>query len=249
MLSFNNLGRLGRLGNQMFQYASLKGIADSNKETFVIPRTELFDIFEMSGATIGQQNIQTIQESFFHFDESLFSDCKNKDILGYFQSEKYFINIEDSIRKDFSFKKAIYQPCWNMIKDIPETISLHVRRGDYLKKPECHPPCTIDYYQQALSKFDENIPVLIFTDDINWCENQELFSSDRFLIAKGNAVEADLCLMAMCHNHILSNSSLAWWGAWLANSKKVVAPKRWFGPALPHNTEDLYLSHWELIDA
>ena len=249
MLSFNNLGRFGRLGNQLFQYASLRGIASHNKETFIIPETELFNVFEMLGVTIGQQNIQTIQESFFHFDESLFSDCKNKDIVGYFQSEKYFKHIEDEIRQDFSFKKHIYDPCWEMIKEIPERISLHVRRGDYLKKPDCHPPCTVEYYQQALSKFDDTIPVLIFGDDPQWCKDQEIFSSDRFMISEGNVVEADLCLMVMCQNHILSNSSLAWWGAWLANSQSVIAPKRWFGASLPHNTDDLYLNHWELIDA
>lgn len=250
MITFNNLGQLGRLGNQLFQYASSKGIAFKNDQTLMIPRTELFDHFEMTGANIGRRNSPVFQEKQFHFDEELFTKFQyDIDLFGYYQSEKYFKHIEIDIRKDFTFKKHIYEPCWDMIKEIPERISLHVRRGDYLEKPDCHPPCTIQYYEQALSKFDDNIPVLIFGDDPQWCKEQELFSSDRFMISEGNSVEVDLCLMAMCQKHIISNSSLAWWAAWLANSKSVVAPKNWFGPSLPHNTDDLYLEHWEVIDA
>jgi len=250
MITFNNLGQLGRLGNQLFQYASLKGIAASNNQEFMVPKSELFDYFKMSSAKIGRRNSPVFQEKNYHFDEELFTKFQyDIDLFGYFQSEKYFKHIENDIRRDFSFKEHIYEPCWEMIKDIPERISLHVRRGDYLKKPDCHPPCTIEYYKEALSKFDESIPVLIFGDDPQWCKEQELFSSDRFMIAEGNNMEVDLCLMAMCQYHIISNSSFAWWAAWLANSKSVVAPKRWFGPSLPHNTDDLYLEHWELIDA
>jgi len=250
MITFNNLGNHGRLGNQLFQDASTRGSAAKNNQSFMVPKTELFDCFEMVGANIGRRNSPVFQEKQFHFDEELFSKFQyDIDLFGYFQSEKYFKHIEDKIRQDFSFKKHIYDPCWEMIKEIPERISLHVRRGDYLQKPDYHPPCTIEYYEQALSKFNDNIPVLIFSDDPQWCKEQELFSLDRFMIAEGNSVEVDLCLMAMCQYHILSNSSLSWWGAWLANSKSVVAPKNWFGPSLPHNTDDLYLEHWELIDA
>lgn len=250
MITFNSLGQLGRLGNQLFQYASTKGIAAKNNQEFMVPKTELFNHFEMSGANIGRRNSPVFQENDFDFDEELFTKFQyDVDLFGYYQSEKYFKHIEDDIRKDFAFKKHIYGPCWEMIQEIPERMSLHVRRGDYLKKPDCHPPCTVEYYEQALSKFDDSIPVLIFSDDPEWCREQELFSSDRFMISEGNSVEVDLCLMAMCQYHILSNSSLAWWGAWLANSQSVVAPQRWFGPSLPHNTDDLYLEHWELIDA
>lgn len=250
MITFNSLGNLGRLGNQLFQYASLRGIAFKNNQRHMVPKTELFDHFEMVNANIGRQNAPVFQEKNFHFDEELLTKFQyDIDLFGYYQSEKYFKHIEGEIRQDFAFKKHIYEPCWEMIKEIPERMSLHVRRGDYLQKPDCHPPCTIEYYEQALSKFDDSIPVLIFGDDPQWCREQKLFSSDRFMIAEGNTVEVDLCLMAMCQYHILSNSSLAWWAAWLANSQSVVAPKRWFGPSLPHNTDDLYLEHWELIDA
>ena len=68
------------------------------------------------------------------------------------------------------------------------------------------------------------------------------------MIADGNSNYVDLCLMSMCSGHIIANSSFSWWGAWLAKSKKVVAPSRWFGDELKNNdTKDLYPDSWEII--
>ena len=108
-----------------------------------------------------------------------------------------------------------------------ESISLHIRRGDYTVNPN-HPTQTVEYYDKALSNFDSKIPVFVFSDDPSWCHEQKLFSDDRFLISDGNATEFDLCLMSLCTYHIIANSSFSWWGAWLAKSKKIIAPKNWF---------------------
>ena len=125
-------------------------------------------------------------------------------------------------------------------------ISLHIRRGDYTANPN-HPTQDIEYYRQALNQMPD-LPVIVFSDDPEWCNQQEFFSSDRFAISEGNATDADLCLMSLCKYHIIANSSFSWWGAWLANSKKVIAPKVWFGPSLPqHDTSDLYCEGWETI--
>ena len=75
-----------------------------------------------------------------------------------------------------------------------------------------------------------------------------MFGDDRFLIAEGNSPYVDMCLMSMCEGQIIANSSFSWWGAWLANSQKVVAPSIWFGPNNSHlDIKDLYLDHWEVI--
>src|SRR5210317_1560939 len=122
MIGFNHLGRLGRLGNQMFQYAALRGIAANRGYNFCFPyhkdavndgignmlRTELFDCFEMSSVT--NLNIQDIdadrpivQEGVFHFNEKLFDECPDwVTLYGFFQTEKYFKNVENIIRKDFT---------------------------------------------------------------------------------------------------------------------------------------------------
>lgn len=268
MLSFNHLGRVGRLGNQMFQYAALRGIAANRGYEWCIPnhsveiddgignklKTELFDCFNL--INLSRNNIflldrgyaPLVRERFFHFDDELFNLCPNEiSLYGFFQSEKWFKNIEKQIRDDFSFKPEIYDPCLQMISQVKNPISLHIRRGDYVFN-ENHPTQPIEYYNKALSYFDENDSVIVFSDDPEWCNEQELFSSDRFLIAEGNSNYIDLCLMTLCKGHIIANSSFSWWGAWLANSKKVVAPKKWFGPTLSHHdTKDLYCSDWEVI--
>ena len=86
----------------------------------------------------------------------------------------------------------------------------------------------LDYYEEALSHFDEDRNVVIFSDDPEWCKEQSLFESDRFLVAEGNINYVDLCLMSLCKAHIIANSSFSWWGAWLAKSEKVIAPSKWF---------------------
>ena len=77
---------------------------------------------------------------------------------------------------------------------------------------------------------------------------QKLFESDRFIVSSGNDPYIDLYLMSQCDDFIIANSTFSWWGAWLANRGKVIAPKKWFGPNNSHlNTKDLYPEHWEII--
>jgi len=283
MISLNNLGNLGRLANQMFQYASLKGIAKNCGYDFCIPPRNVFgqndqnvknsdvtiyDCFDLSNIKQDIVVNPMMQERGFNFDENLFNNCPdNVDLFGYFQSEKYFEHIEDEIRKDFTFKEDITKVSKEIFfqlfgeqvtaprgrrgrwrhRRIPKVISLHVRRGDYVVNPN-HPVQSLEYYQQALSHFDENLPVIIFSDDPQWCDEKELFKPDRFFISEGGDTRVDLCLMSLCSYHIIANSSYSWWGSWLANSQKTIAPKNWFGGnCINHNTQDLYLSNWIII--
>jgi hypothetical protein len=268
MLSFNSIGNLGRLGNQMFEYASLKGIAKNRKYDFCIPPREYFgqnddpvrqsdfiiyDVFNIEETNnIYFQNFPVLSERMFNFDEEIFENCPdNVDLFGYFQCEKYFEHIEDEIRKDFTFKDEIYdcsKECFDQLFNNQEVISLHIRRGDYMINPN-HPVQSLEYYQKALSNFDENIPVCIFSDDVDWCNQQEFFESDRFFISNSEDTRIDLCLMSMCTYHIIANSSYSWWGSYLAQSKKTVAPSDWFGDELKitKDIKDLYRQNWIVI--
>ena len=171
MLSINRLGNLGRLANQMFQYASIKGIACNRGYSFSIPPKDAFgaqdelvsqsdvtiyDVFENVGNNIiGFQKNQTLWERMHHFDEELFVNCPdNVDLVGYFQTEKYFKHIEDEIREDFTFSKEITEMCKELYNEVVdgESISLHIRRGDYTVNPN-HPTQTVEYYDKALSNF------------------------------------------------------------------------------------------------
>jgi hypothetical protein len=270
MIGFNALGRMGRLANQMFQYASLKGIARNIGTDICIPNyknaiddgignklyTELFDNFDLN-VNIGLLNnghAPAVQERFFHFDEELFTLCPDHvSLQGYFQSEKYFKSIENEIRQDFVFKDEILDPCKEMVESIDEPIALHIRRTDYLKNAENHHNLSLKYYKNALSHFDSDRNVIVFSDDPKWCSKQKLFSDDRFLISENTDNRVDLCLMTLCSDFIIANSSYSWWGAWLSSNqnKEVIAPVEWFGKTgytKGHNTKDLIPNEWMRIN-
>ena len=271
MLSFNKLGKSGRLGNQMFQYAALRGIAAHRGFDWVIPPPEaggvgdfgeennycMFDTFKMSHATREHQAISNTQQwavwKEFHFNEQLFNECPdNVNLDGYFQSEKYFKNVEKEIREDFIFQDEILNPGKEMIDSLGDgrKIFLHIRIGDpklqwaYVNLQSAHPLQTWDYYAKALSEFPSDIPVIVFSDVIEWCREQEFFKPDRFILSEstdefsdGQRVPwTDLCLMSLCTDAIIANSSFSWWGAWLMENedKKVIAPKKWFGKQFAH---------------
>jgi hypothetical protein len=267
MISFNHIGNLGRLGNQMFQYASLKGIAKRRGYEFVVPPREVFgnidinvrgsdssiyDCFELSKLNFGITKYPRLSESTFGLDENIYYNCPdNVDLVGYFQCEKYFENIEEEIKRDFTFKKEISelsQEIFSQLFGDNAVISLHIRRGDYLTNPN-HPVQTLDYYEKSLSNFNGEMPVIIFSDDPQWCKEQEIFEPDRFFISEGGDTRVDLCLMTLCSYHIIANSSYSWWGSYLADSKKTIAPSNWFGEELAKekNTENLYRKNWIVI--
>ena len=134
-----------------------------------------------------------------------------------------------------------------MMEGLNKPIALHVRRTDYSQYTH-HPICGVEYYEKALSYFDSDRPVIVFSDDPLWCHDEATFADDRFMISQSGDQYVDLCLMTMCTDFIIANSSFSWWGAWLSESanKQVVAPSKWFGPPLDqqHNTQDLYCEGW-----
>ena len=196
-----------------------------------------------------KSDIETIAESSFSFDEKLFNECPDWiSLRGYFQTEKYFKHIEDEIKGDFSFKDEIFEPCNEMLSGLDSPVSLHIRRTDYVTNPN-HTALGLNYYEKALKEFDKTSTVLVFSDDPEWCNQQEIFSEDRFLIAEGNSNYIDLCLMTLCSKHIIANSSFSWWGAWLSEQEKVVAPSGWFkGSNNEHlDTKDIIPEDWMVI--
>ena len=281
-VSFNGLGNEGRLGNQMFQYASLRGIAANIKTDWLIPDENvdrfdnygLFDCFELSNCkdkNKGETSFDTLTYRDMHFNEKIFNyDGGDINLSGNFQTERYFENIADELREDFTFIKGYHDPCQEYIDSLggrDNVIFLHVRRGSpnltgqrgekwsYQQVQEYHPLCKKEYYLEALKQFPEDKQVIVVSDTIEWCKKVGWFNDDRFLFSDssyevfqdGAAVPyIDLCLMSLCGGGIIANSSLSWWGAWLQNDAgKIVAPDPWFGPAYAHyNMKDLIPERW-----
>jgi len=279
-IGYNRLGSNGRLGNQMFQYAGLRGIAANRGFDWVIPRPDtygdsnygLFDCFEMGSVTennFGMVSGQNVVTGRFDFNKDFFNRCPDDvNLHDYFTTEKYFSNITDVIRQDFTFKSEVLEPCKEIIDEIDNPIFIHVRRGDYLVNPAAHPVCPIEYYEKALTHFDDECPVLVFSDDIGWCKEQELFRGDRFMLSeyserypqtcdtlegrqKALIPYYDLCMMSLCNGGIIANSTMSWWAAWLIRnpSQPIIAPKEWFGNFYEHyNMGDLYPESWIVLE-
>ena len=284
MLAFNELGNNGRLGNQMFQYAALRGIAANKGYDWCIPpytikridNYSLANCFVMDSVKSTNQYIldrgfaPIVMEKQYHFDEELYQLCPNDvSIHGFFQSEKWFANIRDEIRKDFTFHDDLTIPVKGFLDELKDPIFLHVRRGDpnltdargfkwsYTQCSDQHPPQPLEYYEKALAMFPEDQEVVVVSDSPEWVMEQELFKPDRFYVSTPEekypdgsyTPYVDLSIMAHCKGGIIANSSLSWWGAWLQNGAgKIVAPKMWFGPAYAGNdTKDLYCDGWEVI--
>lgn len=171
-------------------------------------------------------------------------------LTGYFQSELYFENIRDEVRKAFTFDPVIFEGISQDEKekvtayrdriDQSLSVSLHIRRGDYLTSSEIYGGnCTDEYYKCAIDLIRRKYPeaeFFIFSNDEEWTKQwiRSNFPKENSLIPiEGTSEETgylDLYLMSRCRHHILANSSFSWWGAYLAPStdKTVIAPSRWF---------------------
>ena len=197
MIGYNRLGINGRLGNQMFEYAALRGIAAKHGYDWCIPPKDretnqmadynIFDGFKLPHLkNFGYVNGPTLNEPNFDFDEETFENCPdNVNIDGFRQSEKYFKHIEDEIREDFEFIDDIYGPCKEFTEQYDDLIFLHVRRVDATGRPNQFPVASIDWYERILDEhFSKDTPVLILTDKLDWVKEQELFKQDRFLLSE-----------------------------------------------------------------
>jgi hypothetical protein len=303
MISYDRLGSNGRLGNQMFQYAALRGIAANRGFDWSIPDKNTQSLtdycvqlpFKM--IHLKENNIRTLNsnigdrqkhsfgslassnpqvrnriEKSFEFDEDLFNNVEdNTNIDGFFQTEKYFKNIENEIREDFEFIDDILEPCKEFISQFNgNVIFLHIRRGDAYGFEHLCKHKTIDgYYTPALENFDDNTAVIVCSDEIDWCGEQEFFKNDRFYLSENNEKFStkcwlwldgnpefrnstipytDLCLMSLCNGGITATSSLSWWGAWLQKNRTnpIIVPDPWFGLELmkSNNTKDLIPNDW-----
>ena len=194
MIGNNRIGCNGRLGNQMFQYASMRGIASVKGFDWVVPPENydhtanyaLFETFKMTNVrdkNIGFVEGEILKETIHCYDKNLVDSCSdNTNLDGFFQTEKYFEKISDEIRSDFTFKDEYLKPCKEFIDSLDTIpIFLHIRRGDAIGKEHYHPVAPMSYYVEALKRFDEDTPCFVFSDDLDWCKSQDLFKSDKFL--------------------------------------------------------------------
>ncbi len=158
---------------------------------------------------------------------------------GYFQSENYFVENASTIRHDFEFPEIVKERNFLMMKklSIPDSVSVHVRRGDYVSNSVAflhHGICSKDYYEKAIElmkKSLDRVKLYYFTDDVEWVRRELLPMFPGEIVSDRNRnAHDDMYLMAGCRHHIIANSSFSWWGAWLGGNihSKIIAPLKWY---------------------
>jgi hypothetical protein len=264
MIGMNSLGSRGRLGNQMFQYASLVGISknmgyehcipdhshvpwfhrydvNNNITTFYHQLQHLFELNHLNGR-FGLVDGYEVDVHQHEFCEELFNECPdNASLIGNFESYKYFENAELEVRKDFTFKGEILEDATSFHRknNTDHPVCLNIRRGDFIKFQDHHPPCTEKYYLECIQLLGADRQYIVISDDIEWCK--KVFTQNNFIfcdeendeIKKGHL---DLCIGSLCCDFIISNSTFSWWMSYLGSdlNKKVCIPDPWFGEKLSH---------------
>lgn len=233
MITFTRLGTYGRLGNQLFEIAATIGAAFHNGDDFGFPRWKYEQRFNLSGCFhdhLRANQFELYEEPSFRY--APIPVRRNLNLLGRFQSEKYFDHCKHFIRSAFAPDIAKLERCF-----------IHVRRGDYLSKPNSHPVLPISYFRKAMEILPSD-HYIVFSDDIDWCKSQ--FKGSQFEFSEEKDEVRDLFMMSACSGAIISNSSFSWWGAWLGCHDNVVCPKDWFGPAnrAYGQTGDLIPERW-----
>ena len=281
------------LGNQLFQYALARAIKEKTKKevlldlSFYTPngvaKGDIVRGYELDKFNIDKNikssykstpKIQIILEkiirrvlnlSSYVFYKRYLNPLDHSYIIGFRQSEKYFKDIEEIIKKEFTLKNKIEDRddqdiSKNILKQIQDSkysISVNIRRGDYVNNPTTrnhHGLISKDYFIRGVEYINknlnlerENTNIFIFSDDISWCEANllELKDYGDIVFVSQNLEPVDsLYLISSCKSNVIANSSFSWWGAWLnTNSEKIIiAPKNWMKAYI--DTKDLCPNEW-----
>ena len=258
----------GGLGNQMFCYSFYLSIKKRYPKALIFLKIspfvnqhhglEIFRIFNIKGKWRYRFCKPWFFWKWFHTIKQTNALAYEPDTMktthqlsyfeGHWQSEKYFKSIEETIRKQFQFKQSsLNKETLQLSEEIKNTnsVSIHIRRGDYLNFPQCA-VCDIEYYRKAIDYIKGKIiepTFFIFSDDIDWCkQNLQIKNSFFVNFNQGNDSWQDMYLMSQCKHNIIANSTFSWWGAWLNDNpdKIVISPHQWFkndatGDIIPDN--------------
>ena len=246
----------GGLGNQMFQYAYGRAVSLHQNIPLTLDisfyerssnRAFELSVFNINASIKKTSFLSTLSDKFKTqkivteprlFSENVFDIPDHTILEGFWQSEKYFKPIADTIHKEFTLKNGFGEQAslWKNEIESRNAISVHIRRGDYLqaKHVNLHGVMPVEYHIKGMEILAEKVaePVFfVFSDDIEWCKkNLNSVHQMEFIPETGISAPESILLMSACKHHLIANSSFSWWGAWLNPNadKTIVAPKHWF---------------------
>ena len=265
---------IGGLGNQMFQYAMARHLAEINHTALKIDLSEFenyklhkyslhhFKIIEDIASEDDICAMKTIKEKHFHFDPEFREIGDNVLLKGYWHTERYFSEISTIIRNEIMVKSKLENinlHLSNLIKD-SNSVGLHIRRCDYVPgtyEDQILDPLKLSYYLKAIEKLSEEekeLQFFIFSDDPGWVKDHVKLEYPVVYVDHNTAETnyEDLRLMSLCKHNIIANSSFSWWGAWLNRNpqKKVYAPKEWFNSNMRNiNPRDIIPEAWVKVSS
>ncbi|XP_052084008.1 galactoside 2-alpha-L-fucosyltransferase SEC1-like [Mytilus californianus] len=261
----------GRLGNWLFAYASLIGIARKNNVLFYtspesVRKVSLANIFNLKSVrAVNAFCRQPIYEDLpCAYDKKMESlPVSNITIHGYLQSWKYFKHVEKQVREEFTFQKSIMSNAEQIFRqNVQNNISfqttcIHVRRTDMMIASSLKigfKSAPLEYLHNAVNhmqqKFNNKVKFLVISDDYKWCFKNLKFPNS--IIIPRNTPGVDLALLSLCNSSIITTGTFGWWGAWLANGYTVYYknyPEP--GSRLDRETvkEDFYPPYWVPINS
>lgn len=246
---------IGGLGNQMFQYAAGRALANRDRARLVLDTSPLRAKGDHTPRTYGlhayriQAEVDILPaealERIALLDEGAAAGRwprkvhRQTRLVGHWQSEAYFSDIRPLLLRDFQLADApspYVAEIAGRIHEAPEPVSVHFRRGDYVSLPAAarfHGTCSIEYYRTAIDRLTQRLDqtdLFVFSDDPQWVrDNAGLPDGSTIVDCDRSTPAQDIWLMSLCRHHVLANSSFSWWGAWLSLAEGItVAPSRWF---------------------
>jgi len=197
---------------------------------------------------------RVVRESGFAFDDSVAPVTGDVYLVGFWQSPRYFDDAAEVIRSDLALSPGRVGVRADLAAEVGKdgTVSVHVRRGDYVSHALMS-PCSVAYYERALELLATRVQlrrVYVFSDDITWARDELQFAVPTIFVSAsgGGSDTADFFLMGLCQHHIIANSSFSWWAAWLGRHLDgyVISPSRWFNDATI-DTRDLRPADWLVV--
>jgi hypothetical protein len=253
---------MGGLGNQMFQAAH--ALAQGKKNNVPVKfKCESWTPMQGRQTPVYKENIfrnldfdwvdtslNRVVEGPWEYSEIVADWTKPTEFYGYFQSSKNFLGYDKEIQKMFEPTEEFVIKMFEKYPQLsnPNTLSIHIRRGDCFMNPDIHPMVTKEYADRAVELLPEHSTIFVFSDDKLWVKENLEFQD--IVIVEGLEDFEEMWLMSLCQNHIISNSTFSWWGTFLNKNenKKIVAPSIWFGPRGPQNFKDIYEPYWTVIE-